>query len=204
MGSIRTWIFRVLVLAAGAVWLYAWLSPWWTVQILQLGKEVATIRPWGLILDNVPKEYMSLVREAPMPGWFAPAMWAFLGITMAALLLAALFRDVHFRLLGIKFNLNRMVIAAVGFAYLTFIVGFLVVATIRAAGFWDTPLQGTYFIRLSESEYSDAVSQLLPGFYTASIAGPLLMLLALLRPIIAGKPARVRRPSAVGMPAPLG
>ena len=52
MGNIRggagVWVFRVLLVAAGAFMVYSWFAPWWSATVAGLpGKDQLVMRPWG-------------------------------------------------------------------------------------------------------------------------------------------------------------
>ncbi len=187
MSILRVWIFRVLVLASGGLLLYSWLMPWWSFRIYELWTDVAVIRPWGIEID-APRDYLYLIAGSDMPGWFGPVMWTYLGIVIAALLFSLSARNKGFKLWRIRFRLPSFIIGFVGFSYIVVVVLAVIIAAIRTGDYFDMPLIGDYFIKISESEYSDTSASLLLGYWLACGVGPLLLVLALLRSKIIGMP----------------
>ncbi len=186
MSNARVWLFRILVLASGGLMLVSWFMPWWSIEIYELYKDVVVIRPWGL--ENfIPQAYMHMIEGSEMPGWFAPAMWIYLGLCITALLFAAFVKDRNMRLIGREFNLPKFIIGFVGFSFIVVVVLAVIIAAIRTGDFFDIRLIGDNYIELSEAEYSGAWAGLLLGYWLACAVGPLLIILAILRNKIRGK-----------------
>ncbi len=186
MSNTRVWLFRILILAAAGLMLVSWFKPWWGVEIYELYADVVVIRPWGL--ENfIPAAYMDMIEGSDMPGWFGVAMWAYLGLGIAALLFAALFRDRKIKLFGREISRAKFIIGLVGFSYIVVVVLALIIAAIRTGDFWNLKVSGITFIELTEAEYSDALASWKLGYWLACAVGPLLIVLALLRNKIIGK-----------------
>ncbi|MFC1875428.1 hypothetical protein ACFLY3_04715 [Chloroflexota bacterium] len=185
MVGVRTWIFRVLVLGAGGLLLYTFFQYWWTVEIFEVGRDVVVVYPYGLEA-YIPLEYTSYIEGATMPAWFAPLMFIYLGLCIGGILYATFFKDRNIKLIGRVFNLNRLIIGLVGFSYIVVVTAAVIMISIRAAEYFDTPLTGFFNIVLGAAEYSGAESLLTFDYWLACAVGPLLLVLALLRNIIIG------------------
>ena len=184
MSNARVWLFRVLILAATGLMLLSWFMPWWSTWIMRLNNLVQ-IRPWGLEHDlGVLAEYIS---GSEMPAFFAPAMWTYLGIGIAALLFSLWVKDRNVRLLRKNFNLPKFIIGLIGFSYIVVVVLAVIVAAIRTGDFFGLKLIGSTHIDMGEPLITDADSGLLSGYWLACGVGPLLIVLALLRNKIIGK-----------------
>ena len=184
MADIRTWLFRFLVILGAGLMIYSWLLPWWSVEIVAL-QSGAQIRPWGLE-DNLG-EVAGFIEGVEMPGWFAVFMWAYLGLSILALVVGAFLKDLHIKLLGKNFNLPQLIIGLVGFSYVVVVVTAVIFAAIRTGDYYGLSLIGTS--RVSVGPYaSDAHAGLLPGYWMACATGPILILLALFKNNITRKP----------------
>lgn len=185
MGNVRVWLFRVLGLTAAGLFLWSWFKPWWSVYIYEVRVEAVVVRPW-VLESYVPKDYAHYISSASMPAWFGPAMWIYLGLCIAAIVYSLFFKGKEIKLWKIKSTLPSLIMGVVGFSYMAILgIAVAVIAT-KSTAFFDTPLVGDFFIELTESEYSDARSQLLFGYWLACGVGPLLIVLALLRNKIIG------------------
>ncbi len=191
MGNIREWLFRLLVLAAGGLLLLSWFMPWWAADISALGPKMLTIRPWGLE-NRIDPSWAGFVSGAEMPGWFAPLMWAFLGLAIAVLLVSLFIKNKEVKFWRLRFNLPSLTLGLVGFSYIVVAVLAVIVAAIRTGDFYETKLIGTIFVEIGgggeAGELSSFVTgRLLLGYWLACAAGPLLMGLALARNKIIGR-----------------
>ncbi len=184
MNNARVWLFRVLILAAAGLMLLSWFMPWWTADILELDATVV-IRPWGL--EENLGDFASWIKGSDMPAFFAPAIWTYLGICIAALLFVSWIKDRNIRLLRKHFSLPKFVIGLVGFSYIVVVVLAVIIAAIRTGDFYGLALIGYTYIDLGEPMISGVEAGFLLGYWLACAVGPLLIILALLRNKIIGK-----------------
>jgi len=185
--SARTWLFWVLVAVVAGVMLVSWFLPWWSADIEALGKDMIQIRPWGLQIDERIGGFEILLKGAPMPAWFGPMMWAYLGLCMLALLvgLAAGEKDISYG--KFKMKLSQFLVGGVGLSYIVAGIVAAVYASIRMKGMGDVPLQGTVLIDLGDPLITNIDTRLLLGYYLIFVAGLLLLALAIFRDTITGK-----------------
>ena len=181
VNNTRVWLFRVLVVAAAGVMLVSWLLPWWTVDIEMFGNDMVQIRPWGLVLDERMGDFKVLLKGADMPVWFAPFMWAYLGLCMLALLVGAFLQGKELGIGRFKIKLSQLLIGGVGFSY--FVVGVVaaIYASIRCKACMGIPLLGRSFVDLGDPLVTYVTSRFLPGYYLIYVAALLLIALAFLR-----------------------
>ena len=186
-GGARVWIFRILLVAGAAFMVYSWFSPWWSAKLGVIpGDNHLVLRPWGIeavaqVRANSDKSLYS------MPWFFAPFMWSYLTICMLALA-ASLFVDRQITLGRFRLPLATVLIGLVGLSYL-FAMG-----TTYAVGELRSGWVGTSFI--GKSTYIEPntdmkikmVSDLQIGYWLALAAGPVLIVLALLRGLFVGRP----------------
>ena len=186
------WIFRTLVIAGAAYMVYTWFEPWWaaTIQVLP-GEDHMVMRPWGIEVASQVKNNADASLWA-MPWIFEPFMWTYLTACMLALA-ASLFinRQISFarvKLPKIKLPLATLLIAFVGLSYLIAVVLAFVIGDFRAE------MAGSKFIGKSKVVHAmtgnkvKMVSDLKEGYWLALYAGPVLVLLAILRGLFVRKP----------------
>jgi hypothetical protein len=176
-------LFRVLTLAATALMLVSWLLPWWRAVILELNRYVE-IRPWGL--EHTLADMFDYIKSAPMPSWFAPFMWAYLGIALVALLYSLVAPEKVLRLGKFALSLPQLLIAGVGVSYIAVLLVMIVYASIRVDDFWHLKLIGKTFVEAGEIEKSYVEANLQPGYWLAWVAGSLCVILGLFRSKIIG------------------
>lgn len=182
----RVWIFRFLVLVAGGLLIYSWFQPWWSIDVYEIGKNAVIIHPWGLEAFLDQKDYI-WIESAEMPAFFAPIMFTYLGLAIAALLLGMLVKSKVLKIWKFNFTLSSFLIGVVGFSYIIVVVAAVVIAAIRTGDFWDVALIGESFIDLGEPYVSGAEAGLKVGYWLACTSGLLLLLLGLFRNKIIGK-----------------
>jgi hypothetical protein len=189
MSSSRVWLFRGLVVVAIGLMLLSWFRPWWicTVDaIYMLNQGFIKIRPWGL--EHNLGSFAGYITGSDMPVWFAPFMWLYLGICIAALLYAAWIKNKVIRLIGRNFNLSKLIIGAVGISYILVAVTAFVYAKIQTAEFGVNFLGYTYFqVDPHAGGYGDLNASLQWGYWLTYGVGLILIALALLRDNILGK-----------------
>ncbi len=183
--GLRPWLFRVLVIAGGAVMFMSWIMPWWRAYIVELDRWVA-IRPWGL--EHNLGDLAAYIKDAVMPTWFAPVMWAYLCISIALLLFSLFAPEKALRLGRFTFSLPQLLIMGVGIAYIVCVVFAFVYASMRMDSFWHLKMIGKTYVELGEVEKGYVESNLLTGYWLACVAGPVLLILGLLRSKIVGTP----------------
>ncbi len=186
MSNARVWLFRVLVITLAGLMVWIWFQPWWSASIDGLGKDVVRINPQGL--QESLGALSGLVKDAYMPVWFAPLMWAFLGLATAALLFGLFVKDKSLNVMRFKLSLPQFIIGIVGIAYIVFVVCFAVIAAIRTGDFYDMKLVGDTWVSMGGPPAEGwAHTKLLLPYWLACAVGPLLVVLALLRNKITGK-----------------
>ncbi len=178
------WFFRALVVIAAGVMLVSWFMPWWNVDIESFGNNMVQIRPWGLALNERLGGFTILLKGTEMPGWFAPFMWAYLGVCMIALLVGLWFHGVKVSIGKLELKLSQLLIGGVGVSY--FAVGIIaaVYASIRAKAAMGIPLVGRSFINMGGEFVTYVNSRFLIGYYLVFVAAILLIGLALIRNIL--------------------
>jgi hypothetical protein len=185
----RVWLFRFLVLVATGYLLVTWFMPWWQAFVLSLeiNSVAVVVRPWTLE-NYVPADYAYMVIGAEMPVWFAPLMWIYLGLCIAALLFSLFAREKRVGLGKFRLSLPQALIGGVGLSYIVIVALAVTVIAIRAADFYGASVSGSIVMAISEFEKSNVETSLLLGYWLACGVGPLLILLALFRNKIIGKP----------------
>jgi hypothetical protein len=185
--SARMWLFRVLVVVVAGVMLVSWFLPWWTADIEALGNDIIQIRPWGLHMDERLGGFAILLKGAPMPAWFAPMMWTYLGLCMLALLVGMAAGGRRISLGGFKIKLSQFLIGGVGLSYIIAGIVAAVYASIRMKSMGDIPLQGSVLFDLGDPLVAMVNTRLLPGYYLIYAAGLLFLVLAVFQDTITGE-----------------
>jgi hypothetical protein len=186
MGNARIWIFRLLLLAGVGLLLFSWFQPWWSATIETIGENAAVIRPWTLEL-NMPEEVLAFVKNADMPAFFAPLMWTYLILAVAALVISLFLKNKEIKLWKIKTTLPSFLITFVGFSYLVVAALAVIVAAIRTGDFYYMKLLGTTLIDLGGEMVANAYGYLLIGYWLAVASGAIVFLLGIFRNRIIGK-----------------
>jgi hypothetical protein len=183
MTNIGSWIFRILVLLAAGLLLYSWFQPWWGIDVFELVDKAVVIHPYGL--EHKLGGNYQLISESDMPVWFTPLMWAYLAVAMLALSVGIFIKDKHFHIGKIKFNLPSFIIGLTGLSYIVVVIAAFVVASMKVAEF-GIPLVGDGYIDFGGFMVSGSHQSLQLGYWLACAAGPLLLILAVLRRKIVG------------------
>jgi hypothetical protein len=182
---VREWLFRLLVLAGGALILYTWFQPWWSIDIEGFGNDMVQIRPWGLEMSQRMGGFAIYLKGAEMPSWWGPFVWTFLGLMLLALLVGMFIRgDLPLRKPKISFA--QFLIGGAGLAYLATGVIMAVYASIRMKAMMDVPLVGTGYIDFGDPLIANVYTRLTQGYYLIFAASGLLLFLALFRKLITG------------------
>ncbi len=184
MGNARAWFYRILVVASTAFMAVTWLMPWWRCEIKDISSWVQ-IRPWGLE-DNLGANSFYVIGSS-MPDFFAPLMWIYFGLCIAALLFSLFARNKEIKIWKIKTTLSSFIIGFVGCSYIVVVITAVIMAAVRTGDFYGTHLIGKTHIDLGEPMVTDVYANLLRGYWLACCVGPLLVILALLRNKIIGR-----------------
>jgi uncharacterized integral membrane protein len=177
-----------LVIVAAALLLISWFMPWWSINVYEIGTDAAVIHPWGLE-TNLRAAEANMIASANMPDWFAPMMFAYLGVVVLALALSLFAKNKPFKFGKWKFTLPTIIIALAGFSYVVAAATAAVYASIRTSEFFGgVNFIGYTYIDFGEPYMSGADAGLLPGYWLALVAGVLLIVLGLLRDKIIGAP----------------
>ena len=189
MSRFRLWLFRGLVVMASGLMLLTWFIPWWNCNIFAtegIIMNAVQIYPYGLV-NNLG--YLdTYIKGSAMPVWFAPLMWAYLGLCIALLLFSLFARErtIHFGRL--KLLLPQLLIGVIGFSYIVVVILAVIIAAIRTGDFYGTHLVGKTAFEVTGFVKGYVSAGLQFGYWLACAIGPLLIILALVRNKIIGKP----------------
>jgi hypothetical protein len=132
-----------------------------------------------------------------MPAFFAPLMWVYLGLAIALLFVGMFVKDITVKLgkLGarlprwlMRLPLPQWLILGVGVSYVVFVVTCAIVAYVRTAEFGMLLIGETYLV-IGDFELGTlAIAGFQWGYWLACAVGPALVVLALARNKITGKP----------------
>ncbi|MFC1875122.1 hypothetical protein ACFLY3_03105 [Chloroflexota bacterium] len=185
MSNARVWLFRFLLLAAGAFFVWTWFQPWWE-SVIREAPFWIQIRPWGLEHNLGPYVVYIPELKQPMPAFFAPAMWVYLGLSIAAILFSLFAKNKQFNIWKLRFNLPSFLIGVIGLSYIVIAAAAYVLGSIRTAAM-GVFFRGTTYVEIDLFPVgANADSDLTLGFWLACAVGPLLVILALLRNKIIG------------------
>jgi hypothetical protein len=166
--------------------LVSWFTPWWGAQVSDLlGNDHMVMRPWGVEAIEIVATYVdsSLIS---MPAFFAPLMWLYLGLCMVALLVS-LFVEKKITLVRFTLSLSQVLIGAVGFSYLIAAVAAFIVAQIKSGDAGVNFVGSTVVYNPMTGTQTTITGALKSGYWLAVAAGPVLIVLALLRNAIIGR-----------------
>lgn len=185
--SLRHWLFRLLILVGAGLMLYSWYSPWWGARISDLsGDNHMIMRPWGV--EVMVAEIRTYANRSlySMPDYFAPLMWAYLGICMLALAIS-LFVERRITLGRFRFSLPRLLVGLVGLSYVIAVGTAFAIAQIRA-GDGGVQFVGSSIVHNPMTGGNTRFTgELKLGYWLAAAAGLFLVVLALLRNVIVGR-----------------
>lgn len=179
-GGPGVWIFRILLIAAGAFMVYSWFMPWWIADVAVIkGAEDMVLHPWGV---EVVRQIRTQADPAlySMPGFFTPFVWAYFGVAMLALLVS-LFWNKRMKLGPINLPVATVLIILVGLSYLVAVGLAYFIGDMRAEA------NGISFV--GKADYKDPMSHrtmkmesaLQDGYWYALYAGVALVVLGILR-----------------------
>jgi hypothetical protein len=167
---------------------FTWFQIWWSVNVFELvGSPDVFVRPWGLFMSEQMKPYDWTLTGSEMPAFFTPAMWTYFGLAVFGLLFSLFVKDKVINVWKIKTTLPQLIIGLVGFSYIVVVATAVIMIAVRAQDFYNGALSGTILVALSPGLQSQVTMGLEQGYYLACIAGPVLLVLSLLRNIIIGK-----------------
>lgn len=184
--SLRTWLFRGLLLVGAGLMLVSWFTPWWGAKVSDLlGDDHMVMRPWGVEVIEMVATYVdsSLIS---MPAFFAPLMWLYFGLCMMALLVS-LFVEKKIALGRFKLSLAQVLIVAVGITYLIAPVAAFFIAQMKSGDAGVQFIGSTVLYNPMTGNNTTLTGALKPGYWLAVATGPFLVVLALLRNIIIGR-----------------
>jgi len=141
------------------------------------------------MVSNIPADYEYLVvgYDEVIPGWFTPFMWAYLGLSMVALVISLFVSSAKKIGFGkLKLPLPNALIGIVGLSYIVVVVAAVLTISMNASNFYDAQLIGRVFVQMGGTHSSYVTTDLQAGFWLACVVGPLLIILALLRNKIIG------------------
>ncbi|GKY88289.1 hypothetical protein [Sinisalibacter aestuarii] len=174
------WIFRILVIAAGAYMAYSWFQPWWIADMAVIkGDNDIVLHPWGVeVVRQVRVQADPALYE--MPGFFAPFTWVYFSLAMLALVVS-LFWKKTISLGRFKVSYATIMILLVGLSYL--------ITVGLAYGIGNIRAEATGINFIGKSEYTDPMSHrkmklvadLQIGYWHAVYAAAALFVLGLLR-----------------------
>eukprot|EP01013_Petalomonas_cantuscygni_P012637 TRINITY_DN26559_c0_g1_i1.p1 TRINITY_DN26559_c0_g1~~TRINITY_DN26559_c0_g1_i1.p1 ORF type:complete len:202 (-),score=12.92 TRINITY_DN26559_c0_g1_i1:106-711(-) len=186
-GGAGGWIFRLLVVAGAAFMLYSWFMPWWGADIAVLpGGDHLLMRPWGIEVAGQVRVNADASLWS-MPWFFEPFMWTYLTVCML-ILAVSLFLKRRVSLGRMSLSLAAILIALVGLSYL--------IAVGLAYGIGELRAQAAGSVFVGESTVEHAMTgnkvkmeaALKDGYWLALAAGPVLIVLALLRGLFVRDP----------------
>jgi hypothetical protein len=188
-GGVGVWIFRILLVAAGAFMLYSWFQPWWSTDIAVIkGDTDMVLHPWGV--DAAPQVRTNIDQSAfqmPFPQVFAGFMWVYLAVCMLGLA-ASLFVTRRVRLGPINMSLAMLVILLVGLSYMVAVGAALGIGTLKAGAFGINFIGKGVYVDPGSDAKLKMVSQLELGYWLALAAGGALTFLGLIRPLFVRTP----------------
>jgi hypothetical protein len=186
--NFRVWLFRIILIIAGGWMAFTFTQMWWSgsIEAIAGGTDAIAIYPYAFVA-NLDAELSQYIADAKIPSWFTPVMWAYFGICMLLLLYSLFAKDKVVKLGKFSFAMPQTIIGVVGFSYIVAVVCAMSIIAVQCGHYFDLPLQGhTYVVIVSPWEsYVDTAIK--PGYWMACSAGPLLLVLALLRNKIIGK-----------------
>jgi hypothetical protein len=167
--------------------LVSWFTPWWGAKVSDLlGDNHMVMHPWGVEAVEIVAAYVDRSMIS-MPAFFAPLMWAYLGLCMVALA-AALFVEKGIALGRFNLSLAQVLIGLVGLSYLIATVTALIVAQTKSADAGVQFIGATVVYNPQTGGNTTMTGALGLGYWLAIAAAVLLIALALLRNVITGRP----------------
>jgi hypothetical protein len=185
--TLRLWLFRILLIIGAGFMLFSWYSPWWSARISDLlGSDHMVMRPWGV--EVMAAEIRTYANRSlySMPSFFAPLMWAYLGLCMLVLA-ASLFVERQITTRWFRLSLPQLLIGLVGLSYLIAVAAAFAIAQIRAGAGGVTFVGSSIVSNPMTGGSTRFTGELKPGYWLSLGAGSYLVALAALRTFIVGK-----------------
>lgn len=173
--SWRVWLFRTLVAAAAGLMVTSAIMPWWVAKISAITNDyTVTVYQYGIPYSSGASEW----RADLTPGYQLALGHIYIAVSIGLLLFST----------WIKGARGRWLLGGVGLIYIVYASIAIVWCAVRAQHY-GILLQG-YSLLFTEEKtqapvYANAAIQL--GYYLALVSGFVLIILALLRNLIAGK-----------------
>jgi len=189
MNNTRVWIYRGLVLLAVGAMVASFCLPWWALSDIRTPEGVRldgfNIYGYGFPQGQASLQWESYWKEDITPTYQIILAWAYVFISAGLLLYST-------RLKGIKSNLLAGGIGLIYTAYAWVAVFFVIANRLATRGHSPIPLQGE---GVAPGEWADVtfVTSIQPGFYFAFATGGFIVLLAILRRFIIGKPNALQK-----------
>lgn len=177
MNSVRNWIFRFIVLIIIGLLLYSWFLPWWHADVVLLSGWIQ-IRPWGL--EHNMQVYEGYMKGSEMPGFFAPVMWAYLAISVIALILSLFLQKKYINIFKYRISLTRFIVGLFGISYIVVVISAVIIAAIRTGDFYNVKLIGDTFLDWSDIQQTWIYADLQVGYWLACVVGLLASMVAVL------------------------
>jgi hypothetical protein len=155
---------RFIILITVGLLLCSWFLPWWHCDVILLSGWLE-IRPWAL--QHNMQAYVGYMKNADMPGWFAPAMWTYLAICVLALIASLFLQKKYITIFKHKMSLTRFIVGFFGISYTVVVILAVIIAAIRTGDFYGTKLIGRTFLNWSEYEQTWVVANLQFGYWLA-------------------------------------
>jgi hypothetical protein len=187
--GVLVWIYRVLLVAAGAFMVYTWFQPWWSGNFVVIpGEPDMVLHPWGVeAVSQVKTNVDESLFQMPFPQVFAGFMWVYLAVSML-ILLAGLFWSKSVSLGRIRLSVPMLLILFVGISYAA------AAGIAYEIGWLKAGMSGAKFIGNSNvlepatGAKVKMTSQLEIGFWLTIYAGAAIAFLGLIRPLIFRRP----------------
>ena len=177
-GSPRVWLYRSLVLIAAALVVVSFAMPWWTVDVKISGSHTG-VQIYGYGLRHNLMNLRMYIAADETPAYQTALAWGFAGLISVLALLSAFIKGWR----------GRLLLGGAGLAYAAYatVAVFVVVAN-RVPDFnvaftgWSTDTYAD--IQTIDVTYFSSIGA---GYYLASAAGGLCLVLALARGLISGR-----------------
>jgi hypothetical protein len=189
LGMILAWIYRILLVAAGAFMVYTWFQPWWTGNFVVIpGEPDMILHPWGVeAVSQVKTNVDESLFQMPFPQVFAGFMWVYLVVSML-ILVAGMFWSKTVSLGPLRLSIPMLLILFVGISYaaaagIAYEIGWL-----KAAASGAKFIGSSNVLEPATGAKVKMTSKLEIGFWLTIYAGAAIAFLGLIRPLIFRRP----------------
>ncbi len=175
----RIWIFRMLVIASSALMISSFYMPWWIAVFTKgLSSSTGSVDIYGWGLSHSLTLLAGYVTEDVTPLYQSIIAWVYMGISVCLALGST----------WLKSKKGQLILGGIGAVYMLYTAIAVFVVISNRIAYDHIPLQGSTVITLqNQMDFITVESGLCPGYYLAYAAGGLLIVLALIRGMIAGK-----------------